>query len=72
MHHSKVLRLSFSNCGFLRRLPCAVRAGVVDQENVDSMGTRLLQQRTDRATNNISLISGRNDHGDLNRIHVSG
>ena len=53
-----------------RGLGCAVRAGIVDQENVDSLTTDLLQQRTNRTIDNVSFISGRNDYGDLDRIYV--
>ena len=62
LNDSEILRFPFGDCGSARCVGCAVRAGVIDQKNMDSLNALLLQERTDRTTDNISLISGRNDH----------
>src|SRR6185312_5576512 len=67
---SKILRLACGDCSLVRRLRGAVRAGVIDKENVDSMMVRLLQKRTDSAANNVSFIPGGDNHGYMNRICV--
>ena len=50
------------------RLGCAVRTGVIDQKNMECGAAALLQERLDGQSNDISLISGRNDHGDADWI----
>ena len=70
MNDSKILRLPRSNSRRARRLRRAVRAGVIDQENMDSLYAHLLQKRTDSLSDDISFISCGNDHGDPNRTRL--
>ncbi len=48
----------------MSRLGCAVRAGIIDQKSMECGAAALLQERQDGQSDDISLISGRNDHGD--------